>query len=81
MIEWAAALVAHNLLLRGGELGVVEGKQWDATRDASFGVIEFKAPCADSNHLPWLTWDVVPIKDVGRFRQLLTRTGFRQSRF
>ena len=64
MIEWAAALVAHNLLLRGGELGVVEGKQWDATRDASFGVIEFKAPCADSNHLPWLTWDVVPIKDV-----------------
>ena len=62
--EWAAALVAWNLLLRGGELGVVTGKQFDTSRDATFGAIEFRTPCMDSDGLPWLTWDVVPIKDV-----------------
>ena len=64
VLEWAAALVAWNLLLRGGELGVVTGKQFDTSRDATFGAIEFRTPCVDSDWLPWLTWDVVPIKDV-----------------
>ena len=64
MIEWAAALVAHNLLLRGGEIGVVPGKPFDARRDATFGAIEFRAPCADSAWQPWLLWEVVPIKDT-----------------
>ena len=64
VIEWAAALVGWNLLLRGGELGVVTGKAFDSSRDATFGAIEFRPPCADSDLLPWLTWDVVPIKDV-----------------
>jgi hypothetical protein len=64
VLEWAAALVSHNLLLRGGEVGVVDGKRFDTARDATFGAIEFRVPCADSQGLPWLTWDVVPVKDV-----------------
>ena len=63
IIEWAAALVAWNLLLRGGELGVVTGRAFDPSRDATFGAIEWRAPCRDSSWLPWLTWDVVPVKD------------------
>ena len=64
LMRWAAALAAHNLLLRGGEVGTVHGWKFDPTRDTTFGAIEFKAPCADSAWLPWLTWDVVAIKDV-----------------
>jgi hypothetical protein len=64
MLEWAAALGAHNLLLRGGELGVVEHKEFDAKRDCSFGAFEFRAPCRDSAGMPWLIWHTVPIKDV-----------------
>ena len=64
IIEWAAALVAWNLLLRGGELGVVPGKAPDASRDLTFGAIDIRAPCADSDWQPWLVIDTVPIKDV-----------------
>jgi hypothetical protein len=64
MVEWAAALVAWNLILRGGELGVVPGKPLDISRDLTLGSIEFKAPCADSDYQPWLVVDTVPIKDV-----------------
>ena len=64
LIEWAAALVAWNLILRGGELGVVPGHPFDPTRDASFGAIEFREPCRDSSWMPWLVWDTVPIKDT-----------------
>ena len=64
MVKWAAALLAHNLLLRGGELGVVNRKAFDHTRDLTFGAFEFHEPCKDSRWLPWLTVDVVPIKDT-----------------
>ena len=70
LIEWAAALVAWNLLLRGGEVGVCEGKPFDDARDATFGAIAWRSPCADSNWLPWLTWDVVPIKDTVARRRI-----------
>ena len=68
MLEWAAALVAWNLLLRGGEIGHVArgegGDPFDPTRDPTFGAIEFRVPCADSEGQPWLTFDIVPIKDA-----------------
>jgi hypothetical protein len=79
-VRWAAALVAHNLLLRGGELGVVDGKAFDPTRDATFGVIEFKAPSADSDHCEWLTWDVVPIKDTTARRRVCPMAVRRRQR-
>jgi hypothetical protein len=67
---WAAGLTAHNLLLRGGELGVVDAKVFDPRRDATFGAIEFKEPSADSMQCEWLTWDVVPIKDTTARRRV-----------
>ena len=70
MLEWAAALVAWNLLLRGAELGVVPGKAFDPRRDATFSAIEWRAPCSDSAWLPWLTWDVVPVKDTSARRRV-----------
>ena len=64
IVRWAAALLAHNLLLRGGELGVVDGKAMDSARDLTLGAIEFMQPSAESNGLPWMTIDVVDIKDT-----------------
>ena len=64
VLEWAAALVAWNLVLRGCELGVVPGKPFDPARDASFGAITWRLPCSDSAGQPWLVWDVVPAKDT-----------------
>ena len=37
IVRWAAALLAHNLLLRGGEVGVVEGKAFDTSQDLVVG--------------------------------------------
>jgi hypothetical protein len=80
IMRWAAALVAHNLLLRGGELGVVDAKVFDPSRDATFGAIEFKAPSADSDHCEWLTWDVVPIKDTNARRRICPMAVRRRQR-
>eukprot|EP00965_Chrysotila_dentata_P035969 1197073-Pleurochrysis_carterae.AAC.1 len=33
VVEWAAALLAHNLLLRGGEIGRPQERDFDSTRD------------------------------------------------
>jgi hypothetical protein len=80
LVRWAAALVAHNLLLRGGELGVVDSKVFDPSRDATFGAIEFKEPSADSDHCEWLTWDVVPIKDTMARRRVCPMAVRRRQR-
>jgi hypothetical protein len=69
IIEWAAALVSWNILLRGGEIGVVPGKAFDPSRGSSFGSIDFHRPDADSRGLPYLVWYVVPIKDGQARRQ------------
>ena len=67
-IEWGAAVTAHNLLLRGGEIGVVDGQKgaaaFDSARDMTIGCVEFKEPCEESSGLPWLTIEIVPIKDT-----------------
>ena len=63
-VEWAAALTAHNLLLRGGEVGSVDQKPFDTSRDITIGSVHFKTPSAESEYMPWLTIDVVPIKDT-----------------
>jgi hypothetical protein len=63
-IESGAAIIAHNILLRGGELCCVEGRPFDAGRDFTFDAIEFRAPCAESRWEHWLTIDIVPVKDT-----------------
>ena len=60
--EWAAALVAHNALLRGGELGHVEGRGFDAGLDMTWRSITWCLPNADSRGRLWLLLWVVPIK-------------------
>lgn len=80
LLEWAAALTSWNLLLRGGELGVVPGVAFDPRRDATFGAITWRAPCSDSAWLPWLTWDVVPIKDTTARRRVCPMAIRRRSR-
>ena len=68
-IEGGAALLAHNLLLRGGEVCCVEDRPFDSGRDLTFDAIEFMAPCAESRGMRWLTVDVVAVKDtVARHR-------------
>ena len=62
LLEWAAALVAWNLLLRGGELGVVSGQPFDTSRDATFGAIEWREPCSDSD---WLQGEEIRRKPAG----------------
>ena len=70
LMRWAVALLSHNLLLRGGEPGVVDGATFDTSRDLTLGSIEFKPPGPESDGLPWMTVDLVSIKDVGaRFQK------------
>jgi hypothetical protein len=50
--------------LRGGEVCCVEGRPFDAGRDLTFRAIEFREPCRESRQRPWLTLDVVAVKDT-----------------
>ena len=64
VMEWGAALTAHNLLCRGGEVCVCGTAELDVERDLTLGAIEFKEPGEVSDNLPWLTAEFVPIKDT-----------------
>ena len=67
--EWAIALTAHNLMLRGGEVGRCGSKPFDPARDLTLASIVLMEPCADSRWRPWLIVWVVSIKDGAmRFR-------------
>jgi hypothetical protein len=63
MMRWAAALAAHNMMLRGGEVGHPETGHFDPARGIVWDSIVWKEPCPDSAWLPWLTVSVVGIKD------------------
>lgn len=69
-IKWGAALAAHNLLCRGGEVCVRDGVELDVERDLVLGAIEFKEPGEVSEHLPWLTAAYAAIKDATARRQV-----------
>eukprot|EP00965_Chrysotila_dentata_P155235 5128905-Pleurochrysis_carterae.AAC.1 len=53
MMEWAAALVAHNLLLRRGEVGRPQEREFDATRDITWASIRGMAPAEVSRGHQW----------------------------
>ena len=61
--EWEAALVAHNLLLRGGEVGRVENASFDTRRGFTWSSIEWRAPSAASGGRAWLVAWICAIKD------------------
>tara|TARA_B110000046_G_scaffold163943_1_gene179198 strand:- start:232 stop:1377 length:1146 start_codon:yes stop_codon:yes gene_type:complete len=85
-LRWATIIVAHNALLRGGEPGAVEGRDFDPYRGITIGSVELRDPCADSDWCEWLVLLVVAIKDFRarhravpmliRRRQPLSRTAF-----
>lgn len=76
-MDWAAALAAHNLVLRGGEVGVVDDQVLCEARDITPASIVVQAPCEESDDHPWLTTDVVPIKDTSA-RAKAHRLGIRR---
>ena len=76
LLKWAAALVAHNLLLRGGEVGSSKG-DFDAMRGIAFASIKWRPPCAETKGAPWMTVDVVSIKDV-QMRNSMCRMPIRR---
>ena len=63
-IDWAAILTAHNLLLRGGEVGVPDGIEPDARRILTFAKFEWRPARHESRRRLWLIVYVVPIKDA-----------------
>ena len=70
MMEWAAALLAHNVLLRAGELGCVAAGGFDPARDITWGSFHWQDRCYESRGCPWFTVDVVAIKDT-EFRHVV----------
>ena len=76
-MDWAAMITAHNLVLRGGEVGVVDNQDFCPPRDLSLASIDFMHPCAESQGFPWLAADVVPIKDTSA-RAKAHRLGVRR---
>ena len=63
LLRWRASITAHNILLRGGEPGAVEGRDFDVQRGITIASVELRAPCADSEGCEWLVVLVVAIKD------------------
>ena len=61
---WAAALLAHNLLLRGGEVGRSAKRAWDQHRGITLASFIFNEPCSESDGCPWLFAIIVAIKDT-----------------
>ena len=61
--RWAAALLAHNLLLRGGEIGVADNAHPEPHRILRGRSVTWRAAVRASKGRPWaLVW-VIPIKD------------------
>ena len=63
LLRWRASITAHNALLRGGEPGAVEGRDFDTQRGLTIASVELREPCADSDWCEWLILLVVAIKD------------------
>eukprot|EP00965_Chrysotila_dentata_P260856 6214055-Pleurochrysis_carterae.AAC.2 len=63
-MDWAAALLAHNLLLRAGEIGHPLERSFDAARDLTWAFDEWRSPTAASRGHSWLLVHVVPTKDT-----------------
>lgn len=64
VMEWSVAHASHSMLLRPGEVGHMQRKVFDAARGISIASLLVRTPCADSLYLPWITIDVVAIKDT-----------------
>lgn len=64
--EWTLGLTAHNLVLRGGEIGRTDSRGHDPARDLTLASVDLEEPSPESRGKPWLTGWVVSIKDVNQ---------------
>ena len=62
-IEWCAAVGSHNLLLRGGELGVPDNARHEPRRVLRARHLSWRAANRASKARLWLLVWVIPIKD------------------
>lgn len=63
-LRWAALWVGHNLLLRGGELGRVDNRGFDAAAGITLADVDWIAPCGDTENYEVAVLEVMPIKDA-----------------
>eukprot|EP00965_Chrysotila_dentata_P031371 1045782-Pleurochrysis_carterae.AAC.1 len=78
-MEWAAGLLAHNLLLRAGELGQPCERAFDHTKDLTWASVKWMQLTAASDGHKWALIYIVPIKDVAA-RHQATPTPLRRRR-
>lgn len=64
ILRWAALLVGHNLLLRGGELGTTDDAAFDVRYGLSIADVEWHTPGPDTRGYEVASVNVVPIKDT-----------------
>ena len=57
--NWGVAIMAHNLLLRGGEVGRSSKSTWDRRRGLTLKSVQFREPCEESDGCPWMLVRVV----------------------
>ena len=63
-LRWATLWVGHNLLLRGGELGSVDNRGFDAATGITLADVDWIAPYADTDGYEVVVVEVMPIKDA-----------------
>ena len=63
-VKWGVVLAAHQLLLRGGEVGRSSKRPFDAARGITWASFDWSVqPCEESRWLPWLMIWIVASKD------------------
>lgn len=64
ILRWAVLWVGHNLLLRGGEFGAPDRKDFSSTAGVTLADVEWISPCAETGGYCVAVVDVLPIKNV-----------------
>lgn len=68
ILRWAVLWVGHNVLLRGGEFGAPDRKQFSSTVGITLADVEWINPCAETGGFCVAVLDVLPIKNVDESR-------------
>lgn len=68
ILRWAVLWAGHNLLLRGGEFGAPDRKQFSSTIGITLADVEWVAPCEETAGYCVAVVDVLPIKNVDENR-------------
>lgn len=63
-LRWACIWTAHNLLLRGGELGRMDNRAFDWATGITVADIDWIALCEDTGGYEVVVVEVMPIKDA-----------------